>query len=32
MKFVNGRGSGIRNVCNNKPNYKTAYGYIWKFK
>lgn len=32
MKFVNGYGSGIRNVCNNKPNYKTAYGYIWKFK
>lgn len=22
----------ISNCCNNKPKFKTAYGYIWKFK
>lgn len=24
--------TGISRCCNNKPRYKTAYGYIWKFK
>ena len=24
--------TGISRCCNNKPKYKTAYGYVWKFE